>query len=292
MLLFSSSESDYHKVSVKRLLCLTILSIAIPVVHSAAITAYQAPDSASVPPETTHVGMLLAQANDYAQRQFDNQKALELYSEALVLESGNDEILWRISRAYVDIAEHMPVGNEEEKEKQLFMYEKALEFANKSVERNPNSSMALTRRAVATGRVALSKGMWTSIGMMKDMREDLEKAISLDSANHAAYYALGRTHIRVIDRPFILRWPLGLGWGSMDEAIKNFERAITLREDFVLYRLECARAYLEEGELEKARAQLTAIFSLPTLDEDDEVYRKDARELLDKMRSEEENEEK
>ncbi len=271
---------------------LTILSVTILIFGSAANAAYQAPASPNVPPESTHVGMLLAQADDYAQRQFDNQKALALYAEALVLESGNDEILWRISRAYVDIAEHMPVGDEEEKEKQLLMYEKALEFANKSVETNPNSSMAFTRRAVATGRVSLSNGMWTSIGMMKDMREDLEKAISLDSANHAAYYALGRTHMRVIDRPFILRWPLGLGWGSREEAIKNFEKAITLREDFVLYRLECASAYIEEGELEKARAHLTIISSLPTLDEDDEMYRKEASELLDKIKSEEEDDER
>ncbi len=254
--------------------------------HPSAHGALQAPDPPQAATETTQVETLLALANDFAQRQFDNQRALALYSEALALESTNDEILWRISRTCVDIANHMPSESDEEKEDQLKMYEKALEFANKSVEANPANSMSYTRRAVATGRISLFRGMWTVIGLLKDMREDLEMAISLDSANHAALYALGKTHMKVIERPLILRWPLGLGWGSREEAIRNFERAIALRGDLVAYRLACARAYADEGELEKAREHLSAIASLPNLGEDDEMYRTDAKELLEKVENE------
>lgn len=250
-------------------------------------SAAQDPPQTETKAETTQVELLLAQANDFSQRKDDRPRALALYEEALALESGNDEILWRMSRVYFDIAEHLPAGTDEEKEKQLAMYEKALEFADKSIEVNQNSSMAYTRRAVANGRIVLSKGMWSSIGLLKEMRNDLEKAIAIDSLNHQAYYALGRTHMRVIERPFILRWPLGLGWGSRSEAMRNFERAVALRGDVIPYRLEYARACADEEQLEKAREQLTMILTLPALGEDDEQYRKEAKELLERLKHEE-----
>lgn len=65
------------------------------------------------------VAQLIAEGNDYSEKQFDNQKALDKYLQADSLSPNNDEILWRISRSYVDIGEHLPADNDEGKEKQL-----------------------------------------------------------------------------------------------------------------------------------------------------------------------------
>ena len=51
-----------------------------------------------------------------------------------------------------------------------------------------------------------------------------------------------------------------------------------------MYRLDCARAYVEMDEFKKAREHLVKIASLPKEDEDDDVFRKEASELLDKIK--------
>ena len=235
-------------------------------------------------PDSSKADQLIAQGNVFAEKTFENQKALQSYQAAIALEPNNYEALWRISRAYVDIGEHLPAATEQEKAQQLQTYDKALEFANKAIAANANGAMGYTRRAIANGRIALFKGVWESLDLVKKTKADCEKAIALDTKEPAAYYVLGRTHMKVSEKPRIVRWPLGLGWANLDEAVKNFEQSIALRPDFIMYRLDCARAYVEQDEYAKARAHLTAIASLPTMDEDDSQFRKDAQELQDKIK--------
>ena len=252
----------------------------------AAVQLEQPPQTLS--PDSSHssVRALIEQANVFASKYFDSRAALALYNRALSLESSNADLLWHISQAYIDIGEHLPTVTDEEKQQQLAMYEKAFEFAEKSVTADGENSMALTRRAIALSHVCLFKGLWETVGLLKDIRSDLERAVLLDSANHLAFYALGKTHMRVTERPWILRWPLGLGWGSRSDALRFFETAALLKRDLIEYRVECAKALIEEGEYEKARAHLLLIPGLPTQDEDDEHHRRDARELYETIKDE------
>jgi FimV-like protein len=247
---------------------------------------FSVPRAFAASPDSSRVQQLLAQGDVYAEQTFDNRKALETYQAALALDTTNYEALWRISRAYIDIGEHQPAKSDQEKSEQLLTYEKALEFANKAVAANPNGSMGFARRAIANGRIALFKGVWESLDLVKQTRADCEKAIVLDSTNASAYYVLGRTHMKVSEKPRIIRWPLGLGWANLDDAVKNYEKAIELRPDFIMYRIDCARAYIELEKYDKARAHLDAIKTLPTLDEDDPQFRKEAQQLLDEIKGE------
>lgn len=235
-------------------------------------------------PDSSKAEQLIAQGNIYSEQTFDNQKALQSYEAALALEPNNYEALWRISRAHVDIGEHFAAATDQEKAKQLQTYEKSLEFANKAIAANAKGAMGYTRRAIANGRIALFKGVWESLDLVKQTKADCEKAIALDPKEPAAYYVLGRTNMKVSEKPKIVRWPLGLGWANLDDAVKNFEKAIALRPDFIMYRLDCARAYVEQDEYSKARAHLTAIGTLSTMDEDDGQFRKEAQELQEKIK--------
>ena len=235
-------------------------------------------------PDSSRAQQLLEQGNGYAEKIFDNQKALQSYEAALALEPNNYEILWRISRAYVDIGEHMPANTDQEKSKQLETYQKSLEFANKAIAADPNGSMGYARRAIANGRIALFKGIWESLDLVKQTKADCEKAIAIDPNNASACYVFGRTHMKVSEKPRIIRWPLGLSWANLEDAVKNYEKAISIRPDFIMYRLDCARAYVELDEYDKARAHLTAIATLPTQDEDDDQFRKEAKELLETIK--------
>ncbi len=249
-----------------------------------ASAAIQLPSPPADSSQGNQVHALLAEANDVALNQFDSRRALALYSEALSLTGMDAEILWRISRAYIDIAEQLPADTDEEQEAQLSMFEKALEFAEKSATVDPGNSMALTQRAIARVRVTLYKGLWESVGLLNRVREDLEQALQLDSTNHLAYYTLAATHMKVIEKPWIIRWPLGLGWGDRDVAIALFESAIALRWDLISYRLACARAYVEEGEYERARAHFSLIPMLRPQNRGDDNARREAFATLDRIR--------
>jgi tetratricopeptide (TPR) repeat protein len=227
---------------------------------------------------------LIAEGDEYSEKKFDNYKALEKYLEAYKIDPKNYDVLYKLSKVYVDIGEHLPANTKEEKKKQLETYQKALEFAELAIQVNPNGSMGYTRRAIALGRIVLFKGVWESVELVKKIKEDCEKAIQLDPQNSVAYYVLGRTHAKLCEKPKIFRAPLGLGWASYDEAIKNFEKAISLKPDFIMYRLDAAKAYIEVKNYKKAKEHLTIIEKLPTLDEDDPEFRKEAKDLLEKIK--------
>ncbi len=226
---------------------------------------------------------LIFEGDQFAEVAFENEKALQKYQEVLNISPNNYDVLWRISRCYVDIGEHMPANSDVEKKAQEETYRKAYDYADRAIKSNPNGFMGYTRRAIANGRIALFKGIWENIGLVKNTKADLEKAIQINPKDPTAYYVYGRTHTKLSEKSKIIRYPLGLGWANMDDAIINYEKSISLRPDFIMYRLDAARAYVEEKKYAKAKEHLKTIETLPTKDEDDDKFRKEAKELLSKI---------
>jgi tetratricopeptide (TPR) repeat protein len=236
--------------------------------------------------DSSKVSILIDEGDVFSEKAFDNVNALKKFEEAIAIDPNNYDALWRISRSYVDIGEHLPSKTDAEKQIQLDHYAKSLDFANKAIKVNETGSMGFTRRAIASGRIALFKGIWESLDLVKSVKADCEKALQLDPNNPAAYYVFARTHLKVCEKPKMIRWPLGLGWGNMEESMALFEKAIALRPNFIMYRLDAARAFIEEDEFTKAKEQLTTIASLGKLDEDDDQFKKEAVELMEKIKNE------
>ena len=215
---------------------------------------------------------------------FENQKALDKFLQAEKVSPKDAEVLWRISRSYVDLGEHLPGKTDQEKAVQLEFYQKAFTYADKAVTENPNGSMGYLRRAIANGRVALFKGIWAAVDLVKQVKADCEKAMSLDAKNASAYYILARTHTKLCEKSKIVRWPLGLGWANRDDAAALYEKAIALRPDFIMYRVDAAKNYMDLDEDAKARQQLAAVATMAKEDEDDDVLKREAKELLEKLK--------
>ncbi len=234
--------------------------------------------------QSQNVESLIAEGDNYTSKEFNNEKALEKYLEADKISPNNWEILWRISRAYVDIAEHMPNSNEEEKQAQLKEYELSLKYADIASSLAPNQSINYVRRAITNGRIALFKGVFSAVGLVKKVKNDLEKAIQLgnggDVVQSLAHYVYGRTHYSVCERPYLIRLPIGLGWGDMKKSIEEYNKAIKLRPDFRMYHLDLAKAYIKEKDYKKAKEHLYLIEKIPVKDEDDKMFLKESKELL------------
>jgi tetratricopeptide (TPR) repeat protein len=232
---------------------------------------------------------LLANGDVQAEQKFDNQKALEFYKKAEALDGKNYHMLWRMSRTYVDIAEHLPVGNDEQKKAQMSMYQLSLDYAEKTIKANPAGMMGYLRRAISNGRVALSKGVFSQIGLIKTVKADLEKAIQLHNEDDhqlaVAHYVLARSHAKVCEKPYLVRMPLGLGWGDRKVAAAEYEKAVALKPEFIMFRLDAARNYVEMDDYQKAKEHLYKIPQLGIHDEDDVQFKKEASTLLQEIKN-------
>lgn len=232
---------------------------------------------------------LLKEGDNYVAK-FENQKALEVYQKADKLSPNNWEVYWRLSRAYVDIGEHLPDKTDKEKDAQFEYYKKAFDYADKAVKLAPNQSITYVRRAIASGRIALFEGVFSAVGTVKDVKNDCEKAIQLGNGGNyvqaLAHYVLGRTHLKVCEKPYLVRLPLGLGWGDTEKAVQLLETANKLRPNFRMFMLELAKAYIEEDEFTKAKDLLLKIEKAPVADEDDDKVLAEAKQLYEKIKNE------
>lgn len=232
----------------------------------------------------------LIKEGDAAYEKYDHQKALELFLKAHEMEPTNWEVMWRLSRTYVDIAEQMKGDTDEEKEAQLSKYRVAKDYADMAIETNPEKSINYLRRAIALGRVALFKGVFSVGSVVDSVKNDCEKAIALGNGGNyvqgVCHYVLARTHAKLAEKPSFVRWPLGLGWGDIDVALQEFEKAIKLYPNFVMFYYDYAKALIEEDEYEKAREMLNKAIASPVKDEDDPKLKEEAKALLEKIKDE------
>jgi len=234
------------------------------------------------------VDELIKEGDEYVEK-FDNQKALDTYLKAEKIAPDNWEVLWRLSRAYVDIGEKMPDKTDAQKDEREKTYKKALEYADKSVKLAPGQSITYVRRAIANGRIALFEGVFSAIGTVKDVKSDCEKAIQLGNGGNyvqaLAHYVFGRTHLKVCEKAYLVRLPLGLGWGDTEEAVRLLETAVKLKPNFRMFLYELAKAYVEEDEYDKAKDTLKKVEKAPKAHEDDDIVLADAKKLYEKIKN-------
>ena len=232
----------------------------------------------------------LMQKGDNYYKEFNHQSALNAYMKADSLYPGSWVLMWKISRAYVDLAEKMPETTGDEEDAKESEFEKALFYADSSVKLAPGEAETYVRRAIANGKLALFAGIFSAIGKVNDVKDDCEKAIELGNGGNytqaLAHYVLGRGHLKVCEKPYLLRLPLGLGWGDMDDAIRELETAVKLKPNFRMFYIELAKAYYEEDEYEKAKETLLLLQKAPFVDEDDDEVLKEGNELLEKVNEE------
>jgi len=232
----------------------------------------------------------LIQEGDKYNTEFNHKKSLESYQKADKLSPANWDILWRISRALVDIANKMPEGNDQQKDAKFNKYKESFTYADSAVKLASDQSVTYLRRAIVNGRITLFQGVFSAIGTVDDVKSDSERAIQLNNGGNyvqaLSHYVLGRTHAKVCEKSYLIRLPLGLGWGDMEVAIRELQNAIKLKPNFRMFHLELAKAYIEEDEYELAKQNLLLVEKAPFVLEDDEEYLKEAKQLLKEVNKE------
>jgi tetratricopeptide (TPR) repeat protein len=235
------------------------------------------------------VNELIAQG-DKLVKEFKHQEALEVYEKADAASPANWEVLWKISRAIVDIAEKLPTETGEQEDAQLEMYDKAFTYADSSSKLAPENSEPFLRKAIANGRIALFKGVFSVAGIVGQVRDDVEMAIKLNTGGNeiqgVSHYVLGRTHAKISEKWAPARSVLGLGWADIDTALVELKTAVDLYPEFIMIYVEYAKALIREDDYEQAREMLNKALTLQKIDEDDEEKLAEANELLKEIEDE------
>lgn len=223
---------------------------------------------------------------DEACNLFDDQvERLELSAAASTLKAAfatapsDYEVLYRMARLQVLL------GNEEtNKDKQLALYEKGVDYGNKAIAANNKGMGGYVYRAAANGKIALFKGIFSVGSVVAKVRDDAWYAIKLGNGTTklqaAAHYILGRTHLSLAAKPKIIRSPLGLGWGNVDEAYTHLKKARELRPGFVMYELEYAKCLAEMDKEQDALTVARKIAALKNIEPGDPQRKNEAKDLI------------
>jgi tetratricopeptide (TPR) repeat protein len=229
-------------------------------------------------------------AGDEAYAQFDDQKALEHYLEALKLEPQNYEALWKASRAKVDIADVIPATDKDVKQRQLKLYGEASGLARQALAANPNDTWGHFQLSASMGKRLLLLSKKEQVDASKAVRAEIDKAIELDPANDLAYHALGRWHRRMAEIGGAKRFFGSILYGSIpkgsfEESEKYLKKAIELRPDFVNHHLELGRTYVSLGKYDLAAAEFQKAIDLPKTTSKDDVLKAEAQAELAKLKT-------
>ena len=233
---------------------------------------------------------LLKQGDNYLDNNFNNSEATQIYQKADSLYPRNWQVLWRLSRVYVYDAERMPDKTDEQKDIQMNLYKKAYNLADSAVKLAPEKSITYLRRAIANGKIALYKGVFSVASVVNAVRDDCEKAIGLGNGGNyvqaLSHYVLARTNAKVSEKWAPARAVLGLGWADLDTAITEYDIAIKLYPNFRMFYVDMGKAYIRKDEYSKARAMLNKAISSPKRDLNDDSQLTEAKELLKKIKDE------
>lgn len=203
----------------------------------------------------------------------------DAFMQAYKLDPNNAEILWRLSRVYVDLA-----NLEKNEEKQKDLYKQAEIYAKQGIKSAPENSMCYTYDGIAVGKVALGENSKEKVRLSARVKESVERAIQLDPKNDTAYHLLGRWHRNVanlsgVSKAFAKILYGGLPPASNQLAAENLQKAAEIAPKFINHHLELAITYQMMKKWKLALNSLDQVDRLPAIAKLDNEYKQKAQKI-------------
>ncbi len=215
-----------------------------------------------------------------AENQIDS--ALEKVNDQLEKDQTDIDLLTRQTRLIT------LKGNQSiEKKNKIRFYEESIHMTDEMVKRYPNSANGYLRRAIAKGKLALHKGIFSSRSLVLALKEDTKKVLTLNESTDyqkaLASYILGKAHKKISKKPKFLRAPLGLAWANKSEGEKLIASAYKLSPSSINIAFEYALQLKENNKKNEAKALLLKIDSLKVYDPSDVDLKQQAKEQLNTL---------
>ncbi len=217
------------------------------------------------------------------------EEALTHYRAALALDSMSYPALWQAAQVLVDLG--LPLPNAQRARRDS-LYAEALALAQRAVNVNAMGADGHFMVAVATGRVALTKGARERVRYAGVVRESALRAIELDSTHAGAMHVMGRWNAEIQRLPgvtkFFAKTFLGasiFNQANWDNAFAYFTRAIALEPDNLYHHLDMAEALVDANRREEAVPHLEQVAGMELgCDPMDAAYKQQAAQLLERLR--------
>ena len=214
----------------------------------------------------------------------DLNGAREDYMYVLRERPTNFTALHRLSRVESEL------GEDAEGEGQRLLAAKAVEHARAAVAAAGDSAQGHLALAVALGRQALKEGPRTKLSLSREIKSEVDRALAIDPRLGRAYHVRAVWNRKIASLSFMERAAAravlgGVPHGaSMDNAVRDFEKAIELEPHYVNHHLELARTFKDMDRNDDARRELERALALPpTSNPRDLKYQAEAREMLSKI---------
>ena len=214
------------------------------------------------------------------------QEALESLRGALQSDSTRFDALWRAARETVNLG-MLATDDSEARD----WYAASVDFAERAVRSAPDAAQGYQWLSIALGRQALLEGPRTKVRLAVEVRENALLAVQIDSTAAGAHNVLGEWHAEIQRLGGLARFSAERLLGadtfrlaSWEEAVRHLTHAVELEPDALIHRLALARVYLDLDRPADAKTQLTRAVELPTLQPTDPVSRREAEELLRRIR--------
>jgi tetratricopeptide (TPR) repeat protein len=242
--------------STKLVIC--ILFFAVPSSHAESVEA-------------------LIARGDRLEEQGKFNEAIAVYK--MIPKSAEGDVLWRLSRVYVDMAE---TSSHDEQEK---LYEEALRYSRRAVEVAANSAESHAALAIVLAKRALSEGLMNKIELAITIKQEAEKAMSLNPGYPVPYIVLGAWHREVSKLNFFQRAGAqliskGLPDASIDRSADYLQRAVQLAPTNLRGWYELGLTYKEMGKKQEAADVFRKLLSMPDENSLDRLVKRDARRAL------------
>ena len=195
---------------------------------------------------------------------------------------GDAASLARLSRSWADAVDVAPDRDAARKAAR-----QALDLAQEAVRADPRNAQAHLALAIADGKWTDFVDAKTKLALSRQVRSEAERAIALDPKLDLAYHVLGRWHLEVSRVNPLLRFGARLTVGelppaSLDEAVRNLEKAAELAPRTILHHQHLALAYQAQGRRSDAAHQWRLVLDLPATEREDEAAKSQARAALGK----------
>ena len=206
------------------------------------------------------------------------------YQAALTGHPGHFTALCRLSRVESEL------GEDARGEEQRQLVAAAVAHARAAVKAAPDSAQGHVWLAVALGRQALKEGPKTRLALSREIKSEVDRSIALDPGIGRAYHVRALWNRKLATLNLIERGVANTVLGgvpkgaSMDNAVRDLQKAIDLEPDYINHHLELGRTYWMIKKRADARRELDRAITLPpTSSARDPRYQAEARELLAKL---------
>ncbi len=227
----------------------------------------------------------LIKANDDLNDQNDYVTAFKKIMEADKLEPDNPQIMWRVARAYFNIADQSP---DDEAVQKANMYP-GFEYAKRCVEKAPEIAGGHQYYAILIGRIGEIEGTKQKIENSYAVREHTLIAIDLDPENDSNYHVMGRWNYALADLSWVERKIASIIYATppdatFEEAVEFFTKANEIAGgDDIRHLLWMGKSYIKLEKKDLAKKILQASLKIKAATDGERSMQKEAQELLKKL---------